>query len=674
MKKLLNIFVLITIMLWADCRSKPAAQYTLRISASPQTVSADLAMTKIIAELVNSSNEEGVDGKNIQFTSTTGSIGGVVGLGGGRYSVILSGIGQISVNPVTVTALYEGLRASIDISITPGGPSYIDLYVDSMVSADVGAVILTARIYDYNNNPVTDADPVFISSYGVFDQTAKDGLGAYATVLRGLYDVRESTVKLTVKAAQVQRVAEIILTPGVLKGFLISHVLDPQFNNEPFALTAVAVDKRNNLLSGFNDSVNIVSSTNLVTVSPAISSPFVNGLLYQENVAITGIATGMTLTLNNGAGSKGTTNPFDVIAIPAVDHFDIAPVASPVTAGSPLTISVVAKDAGGNTVTDFHGTVNITDTTSTIAPAVSQKFVNGVLNQQVSITKAQTGVTITVVGSTGGSGVSNSFNVVTDALDHFTFETINSPIIVNSSFPVTVTAVDAYENQVTSFAGTASFSDLTGTILPATSFNFVNGVLLQQVKVSMTALADVIKVDDGAGHTGESNPFEVSTIKVDHFNISSISTPQTAGASFTITVEAKNASNATVTEFNGTITISDLTKTIDPEISPPFVSGVLTQNVKIYKPITNNTITVSWNGKTATSNTFNVDPGVLNRFVFSPISSPRAAGQVFSITLEAVDLYGNRTGFNGAVSMKDLTGKLTPATSNNFINGLLTQN
>ncbi len=671
--KRLTLSIIILIVVLTGCRERVKENFILSLKAGEGTVSADSGKVQLIAELKDS-NGNSIEGANLSFETSAGSLSDVVELGNGRYSTILLNLRNPALSPVHVEALYEGLSASVEITITPGAPYNLDLMWEPLeVNADVGEVSFTARVTDYNSNPIPDAELIFTSDYGVFEPVTYTGQGEYRTTLKGLTDTRHSPLQVLCRTGHLQKMAGIVIKPGALKGFSISPILDPQYVNEPFSLLVLAVDKNGNIVDSFNSRVNIIPSDAGVTVNPSQSSPFVNGILRQENITVSSTATDLILRLEDGDGIYGLTNAFDVIQVPAVDHFTIEPVPSTVVAGVPFDLVISARDVSNAVVTDFNGTVAISDTTSTISPAISQRFTNGILTQQVVITKAMNGVVINVTGSTGGSGSSNSFNVLAGQLDHFKIDPITSPKIVNSVFPIIVRAVDLYDNTVTSFADTVMISDTTGTIIPGVSGNFVDGTLLQQVKIGKIALEDVIKVKDSSGRSGQSNPFEVATVDVHHFTISSISSPQTAGASFTLIIEAKDASDVTVTEFNGTVTLRDNTKTIEPVLSKPFVSGVLIMDVRIYKAVTNNRITVTWNGKSGLSNAFDVVPASLNRFLFSSIVSPVTAGQAFPVTIEAVDLYGNRVNYNGQVNLSDLTGTISPPVSNNFVNGLLTQ-
>ena len=387
---------------------------------------------------------------------------------------------------------------------------------------------------------------------------------------------------------------------------------------------------------------------------------------------------------NSGTTNKdtGTSSAFEITPA-ALDHFLVTAAGGgnigTQTAGTAFDIRIVAQDAFNNTVTSFTGQVSIADETGTINPTTSNNFTAGVLaSQSVTITQAGSGNRITV---TSGSitGVSNTFTVDPAALDHFTLSNISSPQTAGTGFPVTITAEDAYGNTVTGFTGTVSISISSGTVTPTTSGNFVAGVRTESITVLTAGSNLTITVDDGASHTGTSNTFNVDPGALDHFAItatdgSNISN-QIAGNAFNIRIEARDLYENIVTSFNGNVTLSDDTGTLTPTTSSNFSSGVLaSQSVTITKAATSVHIQATSNGKSGTSNTFNVSPNTLDRFVLSTIASTQVAGTAFPLTITAVDAYGNTvTGFNGTVTLSLNSGNLTPTVSGNFSSGVRTE-
>lgn len=76
-------------------------------------------------------------------------------------------------------------------------------------------------------------------------------------------------------------------------------------------------------------------------------------------------------------------------------------------------------------------------------------------------------------------------------------------------FAVSLSAVDAGGRVVSGFAGSVSLADDSGTAAPATAGPFALGRATAQVAVGVPRAANRLTVDDGAGRSGASNPFDV---------------------------------------------------------------------------------------------------------------------------------------------------------------------
>jgi hypothetical protein len=189
----------------------------------------------------------------------------------------------------------------------------------------------------------------------------------------------------------------------------------------------------------------------------------------------------------------------------------------------------------------------------------------------------------------------------------FALSTISSPQTAGVPFPLAVTAVDANQNTVSSFAGTVSFSINSGAVTPLNSSNFVAGVWNGNVAVSASGNGKIITVTDGVRQTS-SNAFNVDPGGLDHFVIPLINA-QSAGKNFTVTVTAKDANNNDVSH-NGIVTLSDNTGTLTA--SSLIFSGQATQaatDVKIKKAKSDAVVTANGSGKSGSSNAFAVNAG-----------------------------------------------------------------
>ena len=127
---------------------------------------------------------------------------------------------------------------------------------------------------------------------------------------------------------------------------------------------------------------------------------------YDEKVGTWTIRVWTTDYTNYGEDSKQQT-----VQPGALDRFTFTIISSPEIVAVPFTISIMAKDAFGNTVTSYTGTNALSDTTGTINPTMTGAFVNGVWSGDVVINNVANNVKISTSGG-GKTGDSNAFNVL----------------------------------------------------------------------------------------------------------------------------------------------------------------------------------------------------------------------------------------------------------------------
>jgi hypothetical protein len=267
-----------------------------------------------------------------------------------------------------------------------------------------------------------------------------------------------------------------------------------------------------------------------------------------------------------GVGSVITWQPA------ALDHFAVTSISggniADQIAGAPFDILITAQDAFDNTVTAFNGagnTVDISDTTTSILPAVSGDFTNGVRTQTVTVTTALAG------------------NII--ALDHFTFSTQPvGPYQAGDPIAVIIRAEDVSNNLIGGFNGTAVISDNTLTIgegAPGsgdTTIQFVGGIydgtggggtlFITQAQTNIQITVTL------GGISNSSNQFDVTHASLDHFLVEaggggSITDKDTDNA-FNIDITAQDVYDNTVVAFDGvgnTVDIADTSGSIAPGVS-----------------------------------------------------------------------------------------------------------
>ncbi len=314
---------------------------------------------------------------------------------------------------------------------------------------------------------------------------------------------------------------------------------DSNYNSATGAAASLTVNKANAVVPAPDVSPNPVLVNNLVTVSVTISG-FSGGATPTGTVTFqikigngSWTSIGPAVSLNNGLASttyvfktvdmyqlqavysgdgnyNGATGDSVSVAsdFATIDHFVFGSVGTQ-TAGISFNITITAKDASNNTLTNYVGTNTLNVSTGTISPTLTGVFSNGIWTGSIIMTHAGSGITLFTTGS-DMSGTSNLFTVSSGPLNLFTFSNIASPQSVSSIFSITILAKDVYGNTVTGYTGAPSLTYSVGSINPQTMNSFVNGVGSTSVMVDTAGSSVNIIVTDG-NHSGTSNSFAVTS-------------------------------------------------------------------------------------------------------------------------------------------------------------------
>jgi len=168
--------------------------------------------------------------------------------------------------------------------------------------------------------------------------------------------------------------------------------------------------------------------------------------------------------------------------------------------------------------------------------------------------------TATVTASAAGFPNATGLTVVhDDELDHFAWDAVAGPKTAAVAFSATARAKNIDNETIHVYSGAAALgaSGDSGSLpLSPSSCAFAAGGWTGSVTVGAVDTNVVLTADDGAGHTGASNTFEVTHGPLDHFQWSTISSPQYENLPFEVTLTALDAHGFTVTSFNDTVNLS----------------------------------------------------------------------------------------------------------------------
>ena len=161
----------------------------------------------------------------------------------------------------------------------------------------------------------------------------------------------------------------------------------------------------------------------------------------------------------NGCGSGPSTPP-----PPVATHFSVTPAANTATAGKAFNFTVTALDASNAAVPGYSGTAHFTSSDGQAALPADSSLTNGAGSYSATL-KTAGGQTITATATIAGS--SNAIMVSAATASQLT---VSAPATATAraTFSFTVSALDAYNNPATSYAGTVHFASSDAkAILPA---------------------------------------------------------------------------------------------------------------------------------------------------------------------------------------------------------------
>lgn len=217
------------------------------------------------------------------------------------------------------------------------------------------------------------------------------------------------------------------------------------------------------------------------------------------------------------------------------------------TLTEPLTISLSSTNSAQLTVPSTITIPAGSTSASFTLTAVDDTNTDGTVTVQITAT------------ASGFTGASANVSVVDNDLHHFTFSTISSPQIANRPFTVFAYARTIDESSVT-YTGTVPLSaeaagGSTVSLTPAT-LTFSGSSASASLSILAPASGVTLRLDDGAGHTGASNSFDVGTGAINRFHVSPLAPHQSAGVPASVTLTAQDSYGNTLTSFNGSASLS----------------------------------------------------------------------------------------------------------------------
>ncbi|MHA8052659.1 invasin domain 3-containing protein [Aquirufa sp. OSTEICH-129A] len=671
------------------------------------------------------------------------------------------GTGTFTFTPATGLAI-----TSSNVSISSGTATRLVLTSATATQTAGIAQAITITAKDANGNIVTsfsgDKTLVFsgasLSPNGNFTASATDKTSAASnfasnTIINFVNGV--ASTNLTLYAVETANIAAstsgitassgsdrltLTVNPGGFSQLAVSLAAS-QSNGVAWTgtNTLTAKDAYGNTVTSFNASSNVITvSSSLTGTITGLSGTnrlnaagdFVNGVANLTNLGIVyaGLAGNVNFTFTPTTGLASTGGP--VAINPGALNKLIITGSSNQVAGTAQTITLTAKDSGGNTITSYTGTKSLTfsgATASTLpvtSPTVANTsfgtatnvvFSNGVATVSMNLFKVENAIISVSDGTITSSGADRLAVAVSPA----SFSKLQASLANTQAIGVaftgtnTLTALDAYGNTVSTFDASLNnitvSASLTGTITGLSGTNklnavgdFINGIANLTnlgLKFTGTAGTGTLTFTPATGTAVTSTNINFTSGSATKLIITGASN-QAAGVAQTITITAKDESGNTVTTYTGAkqLTFSGANPSTSPVTNATvagidfnsatnitFSNGVATASMILYQvetavvEVTDGSIVSDGTDRL----TVDVTAGTFSKLLIA-LASPQNNAETFKgiNTLTAKDAYGNTvTNFNASTNnitvSSSLTGSITGLSGTNkltaagdFVNGV----
>jgi hypothetical protein len=337
-----------------------------------------------------------------------------------------------------------------------------------------------------------------------------------------------------------------------------------------FSVTVTVQDEFGNVVANYTGSVNFTSTDNAVGMTLPANYTFTAGdngahTFTDGFTLLTAGSQTITVTDNVTASITATSSIItvnaDSVAAFAVD------VPATATAGSNFSVTVTAKDAYGNIVTNYTGSVHFSSNGSAVGTALPADYTfatgdHGVHTFTNAFNLTTAGSKTITVADGALTGTSDAISIGAASAYKLAFINVSSSYkVAESSSAITVQIQDRYGNPTTTpletdfdlsasggnwYSDSALNNEITSLTIGAGTSSSANIYFMGTTVGTATIGASA------NGLTSASSEIEVTVGDFDHFALSGPITVN-SGEPFTITITACDAYDNTITDYNGTI-------------------------------------------------------------------------------------------------------------------------
>ncbi len=453
------------------------------------------------------------------------------------------------------------------ITVTPAAATQLSLttlYPTSTVAGASHTVVVTA-LDAYGNTATGYAGLVTVTASGGTTHVSPSvataltgGVGSYGVTFDTVGTGRQITASGTLGVTQDSQ-AGITVTPAAATQLSLTTLYPTStVAGASHTVVVTALDAYGNTATGYAGLVTVTASGGTTHVSPSVATALTGGV-GSYGVTFDTVGTGRQITASGTLGVTQDSQAGITVTPAAATQLSLTTLYPTSTvAGASHTVVVTALDAYGNTATGYAGLVTVTASggTTHVSPSVATALTGGVGSYGVTFDTVGTGRQITASGTLGVTQDSQAGITVTPAAaTHLTVTGYPSPATAGVAHNVTVTALDAYGNLVTGYAGTVHITSTGAAVLPSDG-TLTGGTGSFSVTLKTAGSQSITATDTVTSITGSQTGIVIIAADADHFSLTGYPSPTTAGVAHSVTVTARDAYGNLATGYPGTVQVT----------------------------------------------------------------------------------------------------------------------
>ena len=397
------------------------------VSASPTSVIADGSTTSTITVTLKDASGNPVAGKTVSLAKTSGPGTPTISAPSGTSNA--SGVVTFTVKSTTAGAdvftatdttdsITITQTATVTFTIAPADANQSTLTpVSSSITANGSATqVLTVQAKDSSGNSLTSGGSTVTitkqSGTGTIGTVTDNANGTYTATVTAPTATGSGVFVATLGGSPVksgtasQTQATVTYVPGTATHLDVTGLTSTTAGTLQSA-TVTARDAFNNVATGYAGSIHLTSTDGQAVLGA--DNTLTGGV---GSFAVTLKTAGSQTVTATGSSARSPAPRTVTVSPAAIDHFVVSAPAS-ATAGSPISVTVTAEDAYGNTKTNYTGTIHFTSSDGAavlpgnyaflVGDAGVHTFASGVTLKTAGVQTVSVNDTVTTA-ATGTSG------------------------------------------------------------------------------------------------------------------------------------------------------------------------------------------------------------------------------------------------------------------------------